>query len=193
VFDRIYRWVLQKADTPQARWVLAVVSFAESALLPLPVDAVVIPLMLADKQGVWRVALIATAASLAGGMAGYAIGMFLYETLGRWLIELYGLEQTFSSLQADLGHTGWLLVLIGGITPLPYKLVSIACGLLKFSLPLFMAVSAISRALRFLGIALFFRLFGPRLRIFIDSHGPLVGWSMLLLLVGGFAGAWLMG
>lgn len=184
---------MEKAGTRRALWVLAAVSFSESALLPLPVDAVVIPLMLADRRKVWRVALIATLASVAGGAAGYAIGMFLYETLGRWLIDLYGLHESFIGLQEDLGRTGWLWVVVGGISPLPYKLVAIACGLLKFSFPMFLAVSAASRGVRFLAIGLFFRHFGPRLRVFMDRNGPLVGWSMLLLLAGGFAGAWLMG
>jgi membrane protein YqaA with SNARE-associated domain len=193
VFQRIYQWVMAKAGTRQAVWVLAVVSFSESALLPLPVDAVVIPLMLADRQRVWRVALIATLASVAGGAAGYAIGMFLYETLGRWLIDFYGLGDSFLGLQEDLGRTGWAWVAVGGISPLPYKLVAIACGLLKFSFPMFLAVSAASRGIRFLVIAVLFHQFGPRMRVFLDNNGPLVGWSMLLLLAGGFAGAWLLG
>ena len=184
---------MEKAGTRRAQWVLAAVSFAESALLPLPVDAVVIPLMLADRARVWRVALIATVSSVAGGAAGYAIGMFLYQTLGRWLIDLYGLHESFLGLQDDLGRTGWLWVAVGGISPLPYKLVAIACGLLKFSLPMFLAVSIASRGVRFLVIALFFHQFGPRMRVFMDNNGPLVGWSMLLLLAGGFAGTWLLG
>jgi membrane protein YqaA with SNARE-associated domain len=178
---------MRAAGRPAARWVLAAVSFSESAFLPLPVDAVSIPLMLADRRSIWWVVLIATVTSVAGGMVGYVIGRFLFDTVGQWLIDLYGLQSQFTAFQSYFAEMGWLIVIIGGLTPLPYKVIAIASGLGRFDLWAFLLFSILSRGVRFSVLGLLFWWFGPPIKDFIDKNLALAGWIVLILLVGGFA------
>jgi membrane protein YqaA with SNARE-associated domain len=183
---------MKAAGRPAARWVLALVSFSESAFLPLPVDAVSIPLMLADRRSIWWVVVIATATSVAGGLLGYVIGRFLVDTVGGWLIDAYGLQAQFRAFQTYFAQVGWLIVIVGGLTPLPYKVISIASGLGKFDLPTFLFLSLMSRGARFAGLGLLFWWFGPPIKGFIDRNLALAGWIVLILLAGGFAALWLL-
>lgn len=139
----------------------------------------------------WRICAICTLTSVAGGAAGYAIGFFLYETLGRWLIDLYGMASQFAAVQSQFDDIGWMVVVVGAITPLPYKLTAIASGLLAFSFPLFLGLSLASRGARFFVIGAILWWFGPPIRGFIDRNATLVGWLVLVTLVGGFALLWL--
>lgn len=191
MFERIYRWMMRAAAGPRALWVLALASFVESACLPIPIEAVSIPLMLADRKRVWLVAAIATAASVAGGMLGYVIGMFLYETVGAWLINLYGFQGQMAFFQDKLAQNGIAFVVVGGLSPIPYKIISIVSGLGSLPFGLFLIVSAITRSLRFFGISALFWWFGPPIRSFIESHSRLVGWSMLVILGAGFSAMYL--
>lgn len=187
MFDRLYRWTMNAGNDPRAQWVLAATSFAESALLPLPVDAILIPMMLADRRKVWWLTLLVAVTSVLGGMVGYGIGYFLYDTLGQWLIRVYGLQAEFQSLQADYGEYGWLVVLAGAISPIPYKVVAIASGVLHMLFPAFVLFSAIGRGVRFVVMAGLFWWFGPHIKVFIERNANLVGWVMLAVLLAGFA------
>ena len=187
LFERMYQWAMTHAQSRRALWVLALVSFGESAFLPLPVDAVAMPIMLAQPRRIWFIALLATVTSVAGGLLGYAIGFWLYETLGRWLVELYGLQARMAQYQQGFANHGWLIVITGGISPLPYKVVSIASGLSRLSLALFMAASVLSRGIRFAAFAVAFHFLGPSLRRFMDRHRRLVAWAVMILFLGGFA------
>jgi len=171
---------------PRALWAVGGVSFAESALLPLPVDAVTLPAMLADRSRIWRVVLVATAASVAGGLLGYAIGLLLYETLVQWLIALYGWQEPFAALQRDFQANGVMIVLLGAITPIPYKLIAIASGVQQLDLGLFLLLSILGRGLRFVGFGLLLWRYGPAIRLLLDRHAMLAGWLTLVLLLGGF-------
>ena len=192
MFRRLYEWTLRAAEGKRALWVMAFVSFAESAALPLPVEAVSVPLMLASRRRIWLICLICTVTSVAGGALGYAIGFFLYETVGRWLIDVYGMSAQFIGVQQAFDEIGWMVVIIGAITPLPYKLTAIACGLLAFNFPLFVVLSLAGRGARFLAIGAVLWWFGPPIRGFIDRNATLVGWLVLATLVGGFGLVWLI-
>ena len=192
MFRRLYDWTLRAAEGPRALWVLALVSFSESTVLPLPVDAVAVPLMLASRRRVWLICAICTLTSVAGGAAGYAIGFFLYETLGQWLIDLYRMTAQFEAIQVQFDKIGWMVVIVGAITPLPYKLTAIACGLLAFGFPVFLALSLLGRGVRFFVIGAVLWWFGPPIRGFIDRNTTLVGWLVLATLIGGFALLWLV-
>lgn len=191
MFVRIYRWMMRAGAGPKALWVLAAASFAESACLPIPIEAVSIPLMLADRRRVWLVAAVACAASVAGGMVGYAIGMFLYNTVGMWLIGLYGFQGQIAFFQEKLAQNGIAFVAVGGLSPIPYKIISIVSGLGSLPFGLFLAVSAITRSLRFFSISALFWWFGPSFRCFIEGHSQTVGWSILVILLAGFAAMYL--
>ncbi|MEQ8655599.1 MAG: VTT domain-containing protein [Kiloniellales bacterium] len=174
------------AQGPRGLWACAVASFAESALLPLPVDAILVPVMLADRRQVWKAALITAVASVVGGCVGYLIGVFLYETLVVWLIDLYGWEETFKRIQERFHDEGVWIVLIGAITPLPYKLIAIASGVQSLPFLLFLGASILGRGLRFFAVAVALYYFGPQIRDLLDRYATIIGWIMVIVLILGF-------
>ena len=176
-----------KAATDQALWVLALISFLESAILPFPVEAVSLPVMLANIRRIWLVAFIATIASVLGGIVGYAIGRLFFDNVGIWILNMYGLLDRAIELQADYRNWGWTWVMLGGITPLPYKVISIASGMASLSLSSFIAASLISRGIRFAFFAFCFHFFGERLQLFMRKHGRAISILVIVLLVVGFA------
>jgi membrane protein YqaA with SNARE-associated domain len=183
---------MEAGQGPRAMQVVAGVSFAESALLPLPVDAVTVPVMLADRRRLWRVVWVATLASVLGGLVGYAIGRLLYETLVVWLVDLYGWQASFATIQTEFHQQGALIVLIGALTPIPFKLIAIASGVERLDLWLFLGVALFGRAGRFLSFGLLIWWLGPSIRRLLDRHASRAGWLVLLLLVGGFAAVGLL-
>ncbi len=171
----------------RAPWVLGAVAFAESSFFPLPPDAMLIPMVLARPRRAYLFAAIATVASVVGGIAGYAIGYFFYETVGRPIIEWYGYTEGFEALRATYREWGLWIILIKGLTPIPYKIVTIASGLSGFALLPFILASIITRGARFFLVALLLRRFGEPIRNFIERRLTLVTTSFVLLIVAGFA------
>ena len=183
---RLYDWMMTRAAGPHATRALAAVAFLESSVFPVPPDAMLVPMVLAQPQRAWRLALIATAASVLGGLAGYAIGHYLFETLGQWIIDLYGLGAGFADFQRTWNEWGLWIILIKGLTPIPYKLVTIASGLASFSLPVFILASIVTRGLRFYLVAGLLRQFGAPVRAFIEERLTLVTTAFAVLVVLGF-------
>ena len=183
---RLYDWTMRQAARPNADWLLAGISFAESSFFPIPPDAMIVPMVLARPDRAWRIALVATVASVIGGLFGYLIGYFLLETLGQWIIQLYGLGAKLHQFQVAYGEWGLWIILVKGLTPIPYKLVTIASGMAKFSLPVFIAASVVTRGLRFLLVATLLRYYGPSIRTFIERRLTLVTTSFAGLVVLGF-------
>ena len=146
---RIYDWVMRLAHHPRAAWALFAVSFAESSFFPIPPDAMLIPMVVANQARAWTYAAIATVGSVLGGVVGYAIGYFVYETLGQWLINLYGLATQFEAYRAAYNEWGLWIILIKGLTPIPFKLVTIASGLAGYDLFWFVVLCIITRGARF--------------------------------------------
>ena len=183
VLRRLYFWVMRQADTPHATRTLALVSFLESSIFPIPPDALLIPMCLANRARAWRFAFVCTVASVLGGLAGYAIGFFLIETLGSFIARIYSLElDTFDAWYAEWGL--WV-ILIKGLTPIPYKLVTIASGAAHFSLPIFLAASVVTRGIRFFAVAGLLRWKGEPIRIFVEKHLTWVTTIFVVGLVGG--------
>src|SRR5215510_8699188 len=183
---RIYDWIIALSASRHAVPALAVIAFAESSFFPIPPDAFIIPMVLARPKRAWRIALVATAASVFGGIAGYYIGYYLYEAFGQWLISLYGLGQDFDAFRAAYAEWGLWIILIKGLTPIPYKIVTIASGLSGFNLPVFILASIATRGARFFIVAGLLRFYGEPIRDFIERRLTLVTTAFLLLLVGGF-------
>jgi membrane protein YqaA with SNARE-associated domain len=175
-----------QAARPDALWVLGGVSFAESSFFPIPPDAMIVPMVLARPDRAWRIAMVATLTSVAGGLFGYAIGYFLLETLGQWIIAAYGLAEKLGEFQASYAEWGLWIILIKGLTPIPYKLVTIASGVAQFSIPVFVAASIATRGARFFLVAALLRAFGPPIRDFIERRLTLVTTAFVLAVVGGF-------
>lgn len=177
---------MTQAAGPHATRGLAAVAFLESSFFPIPPDAMLVPMVLARPQRAWQLAAIATAASVVGGLAGYAIGYFLFATLGSRIIEFYGLGAKFDEFQHTFNEWGLWIILIKGLTPIPYKLVTIASGLVKFSLPVFILASIVTRGARFFLVAALLRAFGNPIRTFIEERLTLVTSAFAALIVLGF-------
>jgi membrane protein YqaA with SNARE-associated domain len=183
---RLYDWTLSLAGRPSAPYALAAVSFAESSFFPVPPDVMLVPMMLARPDRAWAYALICTAASVVGGVLGYMIGLFLYDSIGSWLFQIYGLAEgaeTFRHSYAEYGH--WV-ILLKGLTPIPYKLVTITSGFAGYSLFWFVVLSIVTRGARFFVIALLMTRFGPAIKRLIDRHFNVIATLAVVALVGGF-------
>jgi membrane protein YqaA with SNARE-associated domain len=186
MIERIYFWLMRLAASPRAMLWLALVSFIEASVFPIPPDVMLIPMVLAAPSRWWRIALVATVASVVGGWLGYEIGIALYDTIGQKVIALYHLEDAFANFQAKFQQWGGWVVLLKGATPIPFKLVTIASGVVHLD-PLIFTLSAIgSRAFRFFLVAGLFRLFGEPIREFVEKRLFLFTTLGLVLLIGGF-------
>lgn len=183
---RLYRNVLTLAASPRAPWWLGVVAFAESSFFPIPPDALLVPMALAQPQRAWRLAAICTAASVAGGALGYLIGYALFDQLARPLLHAYHYEAAFAHFQATYAQWGLWVILIKGLTPIPYKIVTIASGAARFDFLVFMAASLATRGMRFFLVAGLLRRFGEPVRDFIERRLTLVTSALAAGIVGGF-------
>jgi len=183
---RLYDYVIELASRPGALWVLAAVSFAESSFFPIPPDAMLIPMALARPDRGWRIAAVCTVSSVAGGVLGYGIGYFLYETVGRWLVDLYGMQAGFAQFRESYARWGLWIILIKGLTPIPYKLVTIASGVAEFDFKVFVLASLVTRGARFFLVVALIRQFGAPIRDFVERYLTLVTTGLVLCVVGGF-------
>lgn len=183
----LYDRTLAAAAHPRARLWLALVAFVESSVFPVPPDAMLAPMVLADRARWLSLAAICTAASVAGGVAGYAIGLFLFEAVGQPLLDLYGHGAKFAEFAARYGEWGAWIVFGAGLTPFPYKVVTIASGAVRLDLAVFVAASVLARGLRFFLMAGLLWRFGPAIRDAVERRLGLATIVFFALLIGGFA------
>jgi membrane protein YqaA with SNARE-associated domain len=186
VLQRTYDWVMSLAARRDAIWVLAAIAFIESSVFPIPPDVLLIPMVLATRGRAWRIALVCTIASVLGGVLGYAIGFLFYETVGRLIVEFYGLQDSFVAFQTYFDSWGWWFVIFAGVTPFPYKVITIASGIAGFDFIAFTAASILARTLRFYLVAALLYRYGPPVRAFIERRLGLVTTVFFVLLFGGF-------
>lgn len=182
----LYNRILILSGHPKATWLLAIISFLESSIFPIPPDALLLPMGLSKPHRAYYLALICTIASVAGGLFGYAVGYFFYETIGVWIVKTYHLESAMATYQQGFLEWGVWIILVKGLTPIPYKLVTIASGIAQFDLTSFILASIVTRGGRFFLIALFLRLFGEKAKVFIEQRLTLLLWLFLALLIAGF-------
>ncbi len=185
-FRPLYDWALRQAERPGAPYVLFGVAFAESSFFPLPPDILLLPMALAQRTKAWLYATICTAGSVLGGLGGYALGALFYATLGRWIIDTYGLQEGFERFSHGFQEWGVVLILIKGLTPIPFKLVTIASGVAHLDLVPFVAASFLTRGARFFLVAALVRWLGEPVRTFVEKYLTWVGLGLLALIVGGF-------
>ena len=184
--QRAYSWMMRTAAHDKAPQALFWVAFAESSFFPIPPDVMLIPMVLAKPAKAWVYATICTVGSVLGGIVGYTIGYFLYETIGLWLIQAYGLAKQFEAYRAAYNEWGLWIILIKGLTPIPYKLVTIASGAAAFNFWVFIAASIVTRGARFFLVAALLYWLGEPIREFIERRLTLVTTAFVVLLVGGF-------
>jgi membrane protein YqaA with SNARE-associated domain len=186
VLRQLYGSTMALAGHRHALLALAVISFAESSVFPIPPDVLLIPMILAARERAWTIALVCTIASVAGGVAGYAIGALLFETLGRPIVEFYGYLDRFQEFQTRYEEWGAWIVAGAGFTPFPYKVITITSGVMHLDFAVFMVASVLSRGARFFLLAALLWYFGPPIRSFIERYLPQLTIIFFLLLFGGF-------
>lgn len=183
---RLYNWTLSLAESPHALWALAIVAFIESSVFPIPPDILMIPLIIARPSQAFKIAAIATVSSVLGGLLGYFIGYGAFETVGRPVLEFYGKDAYFDEFAVKYNEWGAWAVLMAGVTPFPYKVITILSGTTGLSLPVFIVASIVARALRFFIVASLLWKFGDPIRDFIERRLGLVFSAFVVILLGGF-------
>jgi membrane protein YqaA with SNARE-associated domain len=166
---------------------MAAVSFAESSFFPIPPDVVLIPIVLRNRERAYRIAAICTVASVLGGMLGYLIGYGLMHSVGEWLVRVYGMDDGIATFQQTFQTYGAAIILLKGLTPIPFKLVTIAAGIAQMDFGLFVLTAAITRSFRFFLIAALLKRYGEPVQTFIEKRLNLIGILLLVAIVAGFA------
>jgi len=182
----LYDWTMDKAAHPYAAWWLAFFCFIESSFFPIPPHPLLGLMCLAEPKKAIRLALVATLASVAGALLGYAIGWGLYDTVGAWLIGGLGLTESFPVAACYLREYDWEAIVIAGATPIPFKLLTITAGFIGMNLITFVLASLAARALIFMTVGFLFRLFGAPIQAIIDKYLGTVTTLFVVLVVGGF-------
>jgi membrane protein YqaA with SNARE-associated domain len=183
---RLYDWTLSLASRPAAPYALGAVSFAESSFFPVPPDVMFVPMALARPDRVWSYALIMTVTSVLGGIFGYAIGALLYDSVGQWLFRIYGLTEGAETFRAGFAKYGHWVILLKGLTPIPYKLVTITSGFAGYDLFWFTVLSILTRGARFFVLAALLGRFGPAIKAVLDRHLNAVLGGLAATIVLGF-------
>ncbi|HWW48734.1 MAG TPA: YqaA family protein [Xanthobacteraceae bacterium] len=167
---RIYDWCIAAADKPYAIWLIAFISFAESSVFPIPPDVMLIPMSLARPRKAWLYAVVCTVTSVAGGLVGYLIGALLYDSVGQWLITLYGYGDKVEAFREAYAQYGAWIILLKGLTPIPYKIVTITSGFAAYDIWLFILFSLIARGGRFFVVAVILNFYGDTIREAIEKR-----------------------
>ena len=190
---RLYDWTLAKAAHPHAVWWLALFAFVEASFFPVPPHPLLgLMCLAAPRRAIWFAA-VATAASVLGGLLGYAIGWGLYDTVGTQLLAALGMTESFPVAACYLREYGAEIIMIKGATPIPFKLLTITAGFIQMNLVSFIVASIVSRAISFMIVGVLFRLFGAPIKAFIDKYLGLVTVGFVVLVVGGFLALTLLG
>jgi membrane protein YqaA with SNARE-associated domain len=185
---RLYDWCVAAADKPYAAWLMGALAFAESSIFPIPPDVMLIPMSLARPRRAFAFATLCTVTSVAGGLLGYAIGALLYDSVGQWLIHLYGYGDKVEVFREQYARWGTWIIILKGLTPIPYKVVTITAGFAGFSIGLFVICSIIARGMRFYLVAFLLNRYGDRARAIIEER--LTFWvtiSAVVLVAGAIA------
>ena len=183
---RLADWTMSLAAGPRAPVALGAVSFAESSFFPIPPDILLIPMVIARRARAFAYATLCTVTSVLGGVFGYAIGALLFVQVAKPILDFYGYLDKFDTFSSNFNEYGAWIVFIAGVTPFPYKVITIASGATGLSLPIFLIASILARGLRFYIVAGLLYLFGPPIRTFIEQRLGLMFTIFIVLLIGGF-------
>lgn len=183
---RLYNWTMRLAEHPQAMWWLAFIAFIEASVFPIPPDILMIPMILARPSKAWLIAAVALMASVIGGLLGYAIGALAFETIGQPILESLGKGEAAAEFNTRFNGVGFWAVLIAGLTPFPFKVITIMSGWTGMPLATFIITSIVARGLRFFIVAALLWKFGAPIRDFIEKRLGLMFTLFVFLLLGGF-------
>lgn len=185
MIQRLYNWTLSMAEHPHALWVLALVSFVESSVFPIPPDILMIPMILAAPSRAFVIAGVALVSSVLGGLLGYAIGALAFDTLGQPILQALGKADSMEAFNGRFNEVGFWAVLIAGVTPFPYKVITIMSGWTAMPVGTFIVTSIIARGLRFFIVAALLWKFGAPIKTFIEKRLPLMFTLFVVVLIGG--------
>lgn len=189
---RMYDWCIAAADKPYALWIMGFVSFAESSFFPIPPDVMLIPMSLARPKRAWFYATVCTVTSVAGGVVGYLIGALLYDSVGQWIINLYGGGDKVDAFRALYAEYGAWIIIGKGLTPIPYKLVTIVSGFASYNIWMFILCSIIARGGRFFIVAIVLNFYGEQIKAELEKRlGFWVVISAIVLVLGFLVIGWL--
>ncbi len=186
MFERLYARTMELAASRHAVWWLLALAVAEASFFPVPVEALLLAMMFAAPSRAWFLALVATIGSVAGGITGYAIGLFLHDTVAWPVLEFYGYAEAYADYATLYNEWGAWIVFVGGFTPIPYKVVTIVSGAVHLDIWVFVVACAVSRGLRFAIEAALLSWFAVPMRGLVERHLTLAGSAMLVVLVAGF-------
>ena len=167
---KVYDWCIAAAYKPYAMWLMGLVSFVESSFFPIPPDTMLIPMSLARPEKAWSYATLCTLTSVAGGVLGYFIGAYLYDTVGHWLIGLYGYGDKVEAFREAYARWGTVIILLKGLTPIPYKIVTITSGFAGYNIWMFVLCSFVARGMRFYLTAFLLNRYGAQVRHIIEKR-----------------------
>jgi len=183
---RLYNWTMSLADQPRAIYALAIIAFIEASFFPIPPDVLLIPMILAARTRAWRYALVATIASVLGGLFGYLIGAVAFDQIAQPILVSMGKSDAIAEYAQRFNDVGMWTILTAGVTPFPFKVITIMSGATSMSLPLFITTAIVARAIRFFLVAGLLYVFGPPIRDFIEKYLGWVALAAILILVAGF-------
>lgn len=190
---RLYDWCIAAAHKRHAMWTLGTISFAESSFFPIPPDAMLVPMALARPDRAYVMAAWCTVTSVAGGIAGYVIGWLLYDSVGAWLMQLYGYTDKVETFRQAYAEWGAWIILLKGLTPIPYKVVTITSGFADYNFFMFVLLSAITRGARFFMLAFLLHRYGERARVIIEKRlGLYAGIAAAVIVLGIVAAVYLI-
>ena len=181
----LYNWTLELANNPRAIWLLGFVSFIEAIIFPIPPDILLIPMILANIQKAWFYAFVATITSVMGGLVGYAVGFLAYSEIAEPFLISLGKQSAMILFSNSINENGFLIVLTAGISPIPFKVVSIMSGFTQMPLLVFLVSAMLGRATRFFVVATLLKYYGETIKSFIETY---LGWLFLVFMVLIFVG-----
>ncbi len=182
----LYDWILRQAEKPYAEWILFAMAFAEASFFPIPPDVLLLPMAIARRDRAWRLAAVCTAGSVVGGLLGYGIGYYAMATLGQWIVETYHLQSAFQTFSEEFNKWGVIIILVKGLTPIPFKLVTIASGVAGLNIVAFSLACFLTRGVRFFIVSALVRKFGEPIKVFIEKYLTWVAFGVLIAIVLGF-------
>ncbi len=186
LLQRLNRYILEKAHSPKAMWFLMLISFTESSVFIVPPDLLMIPMGIVNRKKVWSMAFWLTVSSVLGGIVGYFLGSYLFESLGKWLIEVYQFQDSMQSFYDYYQKWGFWIIVLKGVTPIPYKLVALASGIAYYPFIKFVLASIVCRAIRFYALAAVLYYFGDRAKKIFDKFMIHLFLASILIIIAGF-------
>ena len=175
------KWLQRLLESPHALTILFFMSALEATIIPIPLELVLIPYMILERERIWTIASVALAGCLVGAVAGYAIGYALFESVGQWFIDYLSLQQYYQQFEATLREDGFIAVFLVGVTPVPFQTAMLAAGATGFSLSLFLLASGIARGIRYYGLAVLANWLGPYAQDWWQKNASRLGWSIAII------------